>query len=316
MIIVKMNGGLGNQLQQYALYKKLESLGKEVKIDTNWFLEQSEKATGRELELSYFPKAEFQVCTKEELERILGKRNFFTKGMQKLHLMEKPLYVENQMYDPKIFEMDQKVLEGYWACEAYYVDIMDKLQQTLTFPKSDNPKNIALEKEMKEYNSVSIHIRRGDYLTSENAQMFGGICTDEYYQKAVEVILEKVANPHFYIFSDDTEYVRQVFLPQIMKLSKNTNSMALQTDGSRKEITIVDHNRGKESLFDMHLMSCCKHNVCANSTFSFWGARLNGYQGKMMIRPLKQKNCDWYVPEIMKELWRGWTLIDEKGQMC
>ena len=106
----------------------------------------------------------------------------------------------------------------------------------------------------------------------------------------------QVPDARFFVFSDDTTYAREKY--------------------SGEEYTIVDINHGRDSLFDVYLMSCCKHHICANSTFSFWGARLNENPKKLMIRPLKQRNtCDWYVPEIMKQLWKNWIMIDEKGQV-
>ena len=294
MIIIKMNGGLGNQLQQYALYEKLKSLGKDVKLDISWFGKDVGMATKRELELNYFPNVSYEVCTEEEL-RTVGNRSFFRKVSERLHLVERNLYVEHQMYDEQIFNMDNKVLEGYWACEAYYEDILPELRKKLEFPKSGNSENAEMEEKMSSCNSVSIHLRRGDYLIAENQELFGGICTENYYEQALTYMKEKVEDARFFVFSDDPDYAREKY--------------------SGEEYTIVDINHGKDSFFDIHLMSCCKYHICANSTFSFWGARLNPDSQKIMVRPLKQKNCDWYVPEEMKQLWKHWVLIDEEGKI-
>lgn len=294
MLIIKMNGGLGNQLQQYALYEKLKSLGKDVKLDISWFEKDIEFATKRNLELNYFPNVSYETCTREELQKV-GDRSFFRKISEKLNLVEKKLYVEHQMYDEQIFQMDNKVLEGYWACEAYYEDILPELRKKLVFPKSQNPENAKMEEQMRSCNSVSIHLRRGDYLTPENQELFGGICTEKYYEQALVYMKENVKDARFFVFSDDPAYAREKY--------------------NGEEYTIVDINHGKDSFFDIHLMSCCKHHICANSTFSFWGARLNSNSEKIMVRPLKQKNCNWYVPEKMKKLWKCWVLIDEEGKI-
>ena len=127
MIIIKVNGGLGNQLQQYAMYDKLRSMGKDVKLDLSWFQKEIGKASRRDLELDYFPNVDYEACTAEELKKI-GNRNIFRKISERLHLVERNLYVEYQMYDEHIFQMDNKVLEGYWACEAYYEDILPLLR--------------------------------------------------------------------------------------------------------------------------------------------------------------------------------------------
>ena len=106
---------------------------------------------------------------------------------------------------------------------------------------------------MEETQSVSVHIRRGDYLDDVNKSLFGGICTDAYYQKAIAYMREKLPDAKFFFFSDDIPYVREQY-----------QETAYQ---------IVDWNQGRDSLYDMMLMSRCKHNICANSTFSFWGAQ-------------------------------------------
>ena len=294
MLIIKMNGGLGNQLQQYALYEKMKSMGKDVKLDISWFGKDYGKALKRDLELDYFPNVSYEACSSEELKQV-GERSLFRKVFEKLHLVDSKLYVEHQMYDEKIFQMDNKVLEGYWACEAYYEDILPQLRQKLVFPKSNNPKNLKMEEKMGACNAVSLHIRRGDYLTPGNKEMFGGICTEEYYEKALSYMKEKVKDAHFFVFSDDPTYAKEKY--------------------QGEEYTIVDINHGRDSFFDVYLMSCCRHHICANSTFSFWGARLNPNSDKIVVRPLKQKNCDWYVPDKMKQLWKNWILIDEEGKV-
>lgn len=293
MIIIKVNGGLGNQLQQYALYEKFKSLGKNVKLDLSWF--QSEKQN-RDLELVYFPNIQYETSTADEVRAIIGSRNLAQKAMERLGFKERKYYVEHQMYDPNIFNLEEAVLEGYFACEAYYNDIISILWDRLRFPDSSNVQNHNLKEQMDSCNSVSIHIRRGDYLSAENFNIFSGICTEEYYQSAIAYIEQHVENPHYFVFSDDPEFAKEKY----------------KTDN----YTVVDVNHGKNSFYDCYLMSQCKYNICANSTFSFWGARLNQYSQKIVIRPLKQRtNCDWYDPTIMSQLWKEWILIDEKGMV-
>ena len=126
--------------------------------------------------------------------------------------------------------------------------------------------------------------------------MFGNICTDDYYRKAMEIIKDEVKDARFYIFSDDSSYAKQKY--------------------QGEDFTVVDINHGKDSFYDMWLMSNCKHNICANSTFSFWGARLNGNEGKIMIRPTIHKNSQMFVKEEMEELWQGWRFVSPEGQAC
>lgn len=313
MIIIEVNGGLGNQLQQYALYEKMKSMGKEVRLDISWYQTrqgqgEANELSKRTLELDYFPGVHYLACTAEEKRKLLGSSSFFSKAGRKLGLVPKTRYTEYKMYDEEIFGLNNRVLTGYWACEAYYQDILPKLQKQLAFPASANPQNEAVKKEMAAADSVSIHLRRGDYLTPQNQQMFGGICTDAYYKAAVCYIEERVNRPHFYVFSDDPKYAKAYFA--------GMEEEVLNRNGRRPLYSIIDINHGKDSFYDIELMSCCRHNICANSTFSFWGARLNTNPDKLTIRPLKQKNgVDWYQYETMKKLWKGWIFMDEKGQM-
>ena len=186
-------------------------------------------------------------------------------------------------------------ISGYFACEKYYSDILYDLREKIQFPVSSNPLNIEMAQEMKHRQSVSVHIRRGDYLDPENMAVFGNICTELYYETAIRLVKGEVPEAHFYLFSDDISYVSS------------------QYKGS--EYTVVDINHGKDSFYDMWLMSNCKHNICANSTFSFWGARLNGNDDKIMVRPTIHKNSQFFVKEEMEDLWEGWRFVNPLGKI-
>ena len=301
MIIIQVAGGLGNQLQQYALYRKFVRMGKEARLDLSWFDEVKEndgeaKVTSRNLELAYFDRLVYETCTREEKERLTGSDGLSGKLRRKLLPSTIHWFHESKMYHPEILSFEDMYLSGYFACEKYYSDILYDLREKIQFPPSDNPLNPELAQEMRECASVSVHIRRGDYLNEENRAMFGNICTDAYYRKAMELIKEKVPDARFYLFSDDVSYVKQKY--------------------QGEEFTVVDINHGKDSFYDMWLMSNCKHNICANSTFSFWGARLNGNEGKIMVRPTIHKNSQVFRKEEMEDLWQGWRFVSPEGQQC
>lgn len=308
MIIIQVAGGLGNQLQQYALYRKLVRMGKEVRLDLSWFdkvqLAETGKTSGkkempvvtkRKLELKCFDRLVFEACNKDDRERLIGNDGLTGKIRRKLFPNTVKHFRESEMYHPEIFTFEDMYLSGYFACEKYYGDILYDLREKLQFPPSDNPLNRQMAKEMENCNSVSVHIRRGDYLNPENAAMFGNICTDSYYQSAIGLIKEQIPDAHFYIFSDDSKYAGERY--------------------AGEEFTLVDINHGKDSFYDMWLMSKCKHNICANSTFSFWGARLNSNEEKIMIRPTIHKNSQVFVKEEMEDLWQGWVFVSPDGKV-
>ena len=301
MIIIQVAGGLGNQLQQYALYRKFVRMGKEARLDLSWFDEVKQnngeaKVTSRNLELTCFDRLVYETCTREEKEKLTGSDGLSGKLRRKLLPSTIHWFHESKMYHPEILSFEDMYLSGYFACEKYYSDILYDLREKIQFPPSDNPLNPELAQEMRECASVSVHVRRGDYLNEENRAMFGNICTDDYYRKAMEIIKDEVKNARFYIFSDDSSYAKQKY--------------------QGEEFTVVDINHGKDSFYDMWLMSNCKHNICANSTFSFWGARLNGNEGKIMIRPSIHKNSQVFRKEEMEDLWQGWRFVSPEGQAC
>ena len=307
MMIIRAMGGLGNQLQQYALYKKLESIGRDVRMDISWFKNadtQARMLKPRELELEYFGSVSYRVAEPEEIRSILGrlwdeKESFVSKVRRKLLPASTPCFMESDMYHEEIFGLDNKYLVGYWACEKYYADILERLRSEICFPSCANAelddKNKTMMNKMEQTQSVSVHIRRGDYLEGANCALYGNICTEEYYDAAIAHMKEKCPSAKFFFFSDDIPYVRERY----------------RSD----DYEMIDWNHGKDSFYDMMLMSRCKHNICANSTFSFWGARLNPCKNKIMIRPSIHRNNQVCPPERMKELWQGWTLITPQGNV-
>ena len=307
MMIIRAMGGLGNQLQQYALYKKLESIGRDVRMDISWFKNadtQARMLKPRELELEYFGSVSYRVAEPEEIRSILGrlwdeKESFVSKVRRKLLPSSAPCFMESDMYHEEVFGLDNKYLVGYWACEKYYADILERLRSEICFPSCANAelddKNKTMMNKMEQTQSVSVHIRRGDYLEGANCALYGNICTEEYYDAAIAHMKEKFPSAKFFFFSDDIPYVRERY----------------RSD----DYEMIDWNHGKDSFYDMMLMSRCKHNICANSTFSFWGARLNPCKNKIMIRPSIHRNNQVCPPERMKELWQGWTLITPQGNV-
>ena len=302
MLIIQVAGGLGNQMQQYAMYRKLKKTGKDVKLDLSWFEPQNQTnvSAKRECELKFFDNLPMEECTKKERDVFLNK-SVFHKVLYKLFPDKNKIWSEKEMYHPEIYDMDNRYLQGFFLCNKYYEDILPEIRKDFVFPQNSDSdiarKNEYLMDEMRNSNSCSIHLRMGDYVTDPvNFKLFGNIATDKYYESAIQKALECSKDMHFYIFSNDSEYAKKKY-----------------SDENR--FTIVDWNTGRNSIVDMLLMSCCKVNICANSTFSFWGARLNNREDKVCIRPYKMRNNQEVIEEKMHDYWKNWVLIDEEGQV-
>lgn len=247
MVIITVRGGLGNQMFQYALSLKLHSLGVKVLLDLHVF-DRVSMHNGYELEDIFRISADYSSSNPM-------KRLFY-----KLKYPKKREY--SFAFDSEIEKSRDVILDGYWQSERYFESIDEQLRKKLTFPPLVSEENINTLRKIEESNSVSIHIRRGDYLSAPEYQ---GICTLDYYQRAIAYIEETVSNPHFFIFSNDISWCRE--------------NLPLEN------CTYVNGNEGSSSFRDMQLMSACKHNIIANSSFSWWGAWLNKHRDKIVIAP-------------------------------
>lgn len=309
MIIIRVMGGLGNQMQQYALYRKFLSLGKQAKLDVTWFEDkalQERVLAPRKLELKNFRDLPMETASKEEIRSLRGPEGFAGKLRKKLGLSK--VFSESQMYHSEIFDLADAYIEGYFACNLYYADILPELRGLFQFPEIRDAKvreeNESILNRMRsgEEIPVSIHIRRGDYLDAANAGLLGGICTKAYYDSAAaymeEAFRDETRPIHFYVFSDDPDFA------------------GAQSFGTKGEAcTVVDINHGDDSMQDIRLMAACRGNITANSTFSFWGARLNPDPKAVKVRPFRHRNNQIPDPEKMHVYWKGYALVDRDGKL-
>lgn len=265
------SGGLGNQMFRYSLLLTLRNSGYKVSFLKNRFRtlflkDEIENVfvdiIMSDCKISFIVNIFYSVLRYFPKEFRLLLLNFF----QVYEFHEKGWFV----YDEKVFDFEHynQIYIGTWQSEMYFSSARNKIKCAFQFnEKKLSDLTIKISKKIKNEESVSIHIRRGDYLHDTYKDEFANICTPDYYIRSLYYIKTKVLNPVFYVFSDDINWVRMLF--------KNENMI------------FVDFNTKYNSWQDMYLMSTCKHNIIANSTFSWWGAYLNDNKEKIVIAPLK-----------------------------
>jgi hypothetical protein len=272
MIIVKLEGGHSNQLFQYATGRRLaEHLGVELFMDNHWFSAITEDDTSRFYELGdyklpqKFISRDSFALVEDKAEDLKARFYGLTKGRLKprvKHIREK-----GHLFDTSILDLSDNVfLDGYWQNENYFKDIRPLLLKQTELKTKLNAKNSNWLKEVKDSYSVSLHIRRGDYVENKNTNKFHGVMSIDYYKKALEFVAKNTSqkNLKLFVFSNDIDWCKQNL------------KFAFPT-------TFIDgKNSGAE---DMRLMKHCKHNIMANSSFSWWGAWLNQNPDKIVIAP-------------------------------
>lgn len=288
MKIVNILGGMGNQMFQYALAVALRERHHEetIRIDSSGFKGYTIH-NGYELKRVFdvdIPEASF----KEQLRIFYPLRNYRMWQLGKRLLPRRKYMVcesEDMRFDQTVLHnLDSAYYLGYWQTEKYFSDIRSKILEVFTFPHlAEKDKNQVMLESVQSKNSVSVHVRRGDYMKIGNTQ---GICTLEYYRKALKLIREKTVPEIFLVFSDDISWCRDniaMFLGNIPTV-------------------YVDWNRGENSFRDMQLMSHCRHNIIANSSFSWWGAWLNNNPNKIVIAPSRWMNGKGWA-DIIPDIW-------------
>lgn len=274
MIIVQLYGGLGNQMFQYAFGTHLATINNaELVFDLSYVqskLPFKKWTTPMQYELHIF----------ENLKAKLKPNIFASKYVYPFAKMEHLLktrlyknkydfYIENDLsFNSNLLSIkNNSFVCGNFQSELYFKNIEQIIRNDFSFPKISDETNLKHLEKIQNSNAVSIHIRRGDYVSiQKNAQKFLALDL-EYYQKAIDVLATKIADPTFFIFSDDMNWVEENLKINFPKY-------------------YIKNNTAKNtSYIDMQLMSMCKHNIIANSTFSWWAAWLNTNQNKIVIAP-------------------------------
>lgn len=297
MLILQIAGGLGNQLNTYALYIWLKNRGKAVKLDKTYYSDQYKIKGGsnvnRELELNRLSLT-YDCCTQEQRYKYTDDDMHLLSRIKRLFRGHHPNYIDIETFTSKddILNYDEGYVIGAVNPATYCEkDVLEVIRKMVKYPKEASTdiitqKNQEMLKLINSTEAVAIHIRRTDYLKPENQYL--NIATKEYINSAIEYIKTRKPNAEFFVFSDDKEYVTSEF--------------------NEEGFHIVDFNEEKDCIFDLMLMSNCKHIITAKSTFSQWAARLNSYEDKIVIVPVEGK-----IPSYVIE--KDFVWIDTKGNV-
>lgn len=294
MIVVSIFGGLGSQMDQYSFYLGLKkhypdtqfkfSLCNIVKPDHNGY------ELGRIFGI--FPE-EASFSEIMALSEIVPFDARYFKFRSFLGTLRRSVFGYKDSWiipdDPsafykEVFELNplkNYLFFGNWSNEKYRQNVNDEIYEAFKFPKIEDTKNLDVLRKIESSNSVSIHVRRGDYIKYGYPML-----SLNYYKKAVEIIREKNKEAKFFVFSNDVPYVKDNF-------------------DFLNDYEVVDVNSGCSSYKDMQLMSHCKHNIIANSTFSYWGARLNRNPNAVVVCP------KYHVPQCKHTAsMPNWVILD------
>lgn len=273
MIIVRLWGGLGNQMFQYAAARRLAHVnGDRLKLDVSWFGRQAQGDTPRRYELGVFDILE-EFASSAETARLRGPdiRRWprFLKRLAAPLGIPRRTYVGEKHYhfDPQILELRGDVyLDGYWQSGKYFQDAADVIREEFTLKSQPTESNARLLEEIADCDSVSVHFRRGDYVTNPSAAAYHGVASLDYYAAAMSEVRRRVPESRFFLFSDEPEWVKQNFKTDL-------------------PLTYVEGNGPDRGGEDLRLMSACRHHIVANSSFSWWGAWLGGNREKVVVAP-------------------------------
>lgn len=276
MIIVKIWGGLGNQMFQYAAAKSLAiRTQQEIKVDLSFY----KFVKDRSFSLQVFEN-DYKYADSKDIRSVLGILSYRVvlrafkllkkiTGSVAMCYLDDPGFCYNRKFEAVKGDC---FMDGYWQSYRYFEQYRQNILQLFTFKQAPGIPEGILDN-IRQEESVSIHIRRGDYVSDKKNTAYHGVCDISYYQKAVQHIREKVKKPVFYIFSDDIDWVKE----------------NLVIEGECVYVSEIN----KLPEVDMQLMSLCRHNIIANSSFSWWGAWLNRNIDKIVVAPAR-----WFAVDI------------------
>lgn len=280
-------GGLGNQLFQYAAGRSLAmKRGVELLLDLSFLnSDAGDKHTRRQLEIDLF-NTSYLLSSAKDLEKFTSPdifKRFVARIMGNTELVNEKGFE----FDPHFFSYPRNTyLNGFWQSEKYFGHIRGTLLKEFAVKNSVPERCREIAEAMNSSNSVSLHIRRGDYVSNKNASEFHGVLPLDYYYNAITYLKQKTgASLNVFIFSDEMDWVKE----------------NLQTT---EDLTYIDFNKNENSVYDLYLMTQCRHNIIANSSFSWWGAWLNQHPGKIVIAPKQWfKSADLNTKDLIPAEW-------------
>lgn len=269
-VIARIKGGIGNQLFCYAASRRLAFVNcAELVLDSESGFERDYNYR-RHYALDHFNISSRKANKRESFDKPIRRLSFYFKsGLNRIlpYSMRSYLKQEGDDFDPRLLSLKIKrdiYIDGYWQSEAYFFDIFETIRAELKIKPPKDLLNLRMADKINKTNSIAIHVRffnQSDSVNSKNVSI-------DYYVNALELMVKKFPDSHYYIFSDQPQ--------QAMAFLKFPNS----------SVTFVDHNLGDENAYaDLWLMAQCRHFIIANSTFSWWGAWLGGGQNKVVIAP-------------------------------
>lgn len=290
MIYIELVGGLGNQMFQYAMGKSFAMRNNDrLKMDVSFYADQIK----RDYELCFFNIDE-EFAAKDEVYPIRTNKRWKRYVLQGLRLILRGrilhrIVEQKFSYDSNVYDKKGDVyLRGFWQTEKYFINIADDIRREFTLKGELHQygEKVLRKIETAGDNTVSLHIRRGDYISNESANKLMGVLPLSYYEEAINILEKKLDNFNVFVFSDDIDWVKYN-----LKLSSKY----------LRDVCFVDGG-GRQDYEDMYLMSKCRHHIIANSTFSWWGAWLGEKDDSMIIAPKnwfkdKAKDASDIVPE-------------------
>ena len=255
-------GGLGNQMFQYAAGRALALRhGAELRLDLSVFGARRHFDVERPFELDHLA---IEVAPQGPLSSLgfalARRRQAMLRRLSWWNIVREPA---PGTYDPRFTTLpDGTYLYGYWQSWRYFEPVAAQIRKELAPRTALSHESRALAERIRSANSLSLHVRRGDYVTSAATNEFHGVLDVDYYTRAVRHVQDRIPDLEAFVFSDDLDWCSTAFA------------------GLGLPLTLVDVNRGADSWQDMFLMAACRHSVIANSSFSWWGAWLGDGDGK------------------------------------
>ena len=307
LIVLQMRSRLGNQMFIYALYLRLISIGRAVKIDTATKLEQGERDYNPAL-LSDVFDLPLNHAENFEISALLNIGNHKSDRLRRSVLQSHSLLLEeadDYAYDDRFLNTKSGYFTGWFQNSRYFEGIENTIRFHFRFKNIPEDNSAACHMEQKIIHdpfAVSVHFRFGDYLSRGNVLRYGGFCTDEYYLEALKTVFSGVGKTKLslYVFSDDLSRSRQWYEQHEDFMNQCCSN-----------VFFVDVCTEKDSWIDMYLMSLCHHNIIANSTFSWWAAYLNQNPDRIAVSPawwFRKNNKDYHGPLLYNSI-----LLDSTG---